>query len=312
MINQDWLRVLALIMTFYCSSLAAETDSFPRVFDHEFGQTIVNAVPQRIVSLEPAQVTDSLIALGHPPVASTTYGLVDADEDRAWPPVIRQQAHKLQIQSIGTPDEPDLETIAGLKPDLIILFPGQGIHTYQRLSLIAPTLVLTWERDFRPSLRTIAHALGADKRAAALLNTLEQLQNDIDRKHRGTSIAIIRPRQHSAWLYGPESNAGRLLTEAGLRVTVPFENTSVTTDSPGAINDLSLERVPEIQADFLFFILYNLDEPIGSYLRHPVWQRNQAVSAGHSAGVQGVAWTNHGPLGALQMLREAKHALDMR
>lgn len=285
-------------------------EGFPVTIDHEFGQTVLTEMPERIVSLEPGEITDTLIALGHPPVASTTYGLDDVQTEEAWPPAIREQARDLGIRSVGTPSEPSLEAIAVLGPDLIIVYPWQAEILYHRLALIAPTLVVPDQRDFRPALRRVARALDARQRAEALLMELQQLQGDIRRAHGGTEVAIIRPRQFSNWLYGPGSNAGQLLTEAGLRVVVPVEDASVTPDSPGAINDLSLERVPGIEADFLFFILYNLDEPLARYLRHPVWQRNAAVAEGRAAGVQGIAWTNHGPLGALEMLGEAKRALD--
>lgn len=285
---------------------------YPLVIDHEFGQTVLARRPERIVSLEPAEITDSLIALGQAPVASATYGLADAGAEGAWPPVIRKQALELGIRSIGTPSEPSLEAIAVLKPDLIVAYAWQAETLYRRLSLIAPTVVVPAERDFRPTLRRIARALDVRQRADALLEELHQVQDRIRQEHDGTEIGIIRPRQFSTWLYGPGSNAGRLLTEAGLRVVVPVEDASVTPDSPGAINDLSLERVPGIKADFLFFILYNLDEPLVTYLRHPVWQRNSAVSEGRRAGVQGIAWTNHGPLGALEMLRQAQRALARR
>lgn len=310
--RRDFLQgvIISLGLAGPVISFGEGQSGYPVTIDHEYGQTVIPARPQRIVSLEPAEVTDSLIALGHPPVASTTYGVADAAAEDAWPPVIREQARQLGIRSIGTPSEPSLEAIAVLKPDLIIAYPWQAATLYRRLSLIAPTLVVPEQRDFRPSLKRIARALDAEDRAEALLDQLRQAQQAISQAHGGTDIAILRPRQFSVWLYGPPSNAGRLLEEAELRVVVPIENASVTADSPGAINDLSLERVPGVEADFLFFILYNLDEPLQSYLRHPIWQRNPAVAGERMAGVQGIAWTNHGPLGALAMLREVKRELD--
>lgn len=312
MTRRDLLRNAMLLVGLAAPAMAigTESGSYPVTVEHEYGETVLPEKPARIVSLEPAEVTDSLIALGHPPVASATYGIPDGQSGDAWPPAIRDPALKAGIRSIGTPSEPSLEAVAVLKPDLIIIYPWQAETIYRRLSLIAPTLVVPDQRDFRPSLRRIARALDASEKAEALLDQLRQLQQSIRQAHEDTDIAIVRPRQFSTWLYGPSSNAGRLLTEAGLNVVVPLEDASVTPDSPGAINDLSLERVPGVEADFLFFILYNLDEPLQSYLCHPIWQRNPAVAASRMAGVQGIAWTNHGPLGALAMLREVKRELD--
>ncbi len=313
MIRSGWRWILILLLGWVASASSTEQGRFPMTFDHAFGQTVLPEPPKRIVSLQPSELTDSLIALGRPPVASTSWGLGDAQAEAAWPPVISDPARELGIRSIGTPTEPSLEAIAVLEPDLIIAYPWQAETLYRRLSLIAPTFVVTTgQRDFRPVLRQVAQVLGATRQAETLLGELHHLQDEIRQAHGGTDIVIIRPRQFSSWLYGPGSNAGQLLEEAGLNVLVPIENASVTPDSPNAINDLSLERVPGVEADFLFFIQYNLEEPLAQYLRHPIWQRNAAVKEGRRAGVQGIAWTNHGPLGALEMLREAKHALDSR
>lgn len=307
------LSLLAtLVPMLFMSSVGFGQDNsgYPKTLQHPLGEIVIPEKPQRIISLEAAQITDSLIALGHPPIASATYGLAGAAEPEAWPPAIRARALELQIPSIGTSHDLSLETIAVLDPDLIIAFPGQAEVLYRRLSLMAPVLVIEPGRDFRPGLQKIAEALEVEQKAEVLIDELEAQQEKIRQAYEGAEIGIIRPRQFFTQLYGPGSNAGRLLTEAGLTVVQPFEGVSITPDSPGAINDVSLERVPEIEADILFFILYNLDQPLGNYLRHPIWQRNPAVAADDTAGVQGNAWTNHGPLGARRMLIEAQQALD--
>lgn len=306
------VRLAALITLLMATTggFGQSPGAYPKTIDQRSGQIVIASRPQRIVSLEAAQITDTLIAIGHPPIASATYGLAGAAEPEAWPPAIRARALDLQIPSIGTSHEPSLETIAVLEPDLIIAFPSQAETLYGRLSLLAPVLVVEPGRDFRPGLRKIAGVLEASDQAEALIEQVRAEQDKIRETHVGTEIGIIRPRQFFTRLYGPGSNAGRLLTEAGLTVVQPFEGLSITPDSPGAINDVSLERIPEIRADFLFFILYNLDQPLSDYLRHPVWQRNRAVAAGNTAGVQGNAWTNHGPLGALRMLKEAQQKLE--
>jgi len=304
----------ALVPMLFMSSAGFGQDNsgYPKTLQHPLGEIVIPEKPQRIISLEAAQITDSLIALGHPPIASATYGLAGAAEPEAWPPAIREKALELQIPSIGTSHDLSLETIVVLKPDLIIAFPGQVEVLYLRLSLMAPVLVIEPGRDFRPGLRKIAEALEVEQKAEVLIDELEAQQEKIRHDYEGTEVGIIRPRQFFTQLYGPGSNAGRLLTEAGLTVVQPFEGVSITPDSPGAINDVSLERIPEIEADFLFFILYNLDRPLADYLRHPIWQRNKSVVVGDTAGVQGNAWTNHGPLGALQMLNQVQRVLGTK
>lgn len=50
-------------------------------------------------------------------------------------------AHDASVVDVGTRQEPNLETITGLKPDLIIASSLRSSKNYETLSKIAPTTV---------------------------------------------------------------------------------------------------------------------------------------------------------------------------
>lgn len=113
----------------------APAQEFPQTLAHRFGETVVEARPERVVSLGYIG-HDNLLALGVVPVAirhwfgDTPHGVwpwAESDLGEARPLVLR--------------GEVSMEQVAALQPDLI-LAPGSGItaEEYAVLSQIAPTV----------------------------------------------------------------------------------------------------------------------------------------------------------------------------
>jgi ABC-type Fe3+-hydroxamate transport system substrate-binding protein len=112
------------------------------------------------------------------------------------------------------------------------------------------------------------------------------------------------------WIYGPPSNAGVILKDLGLELLAVPEGSSITDDAEGAIGQLSLERLPDIRSEHIFVISYNLkDTTVEELIQQPIWRQIPAVRQGNVHAVQGTAWSNHGPLGALSVIDEVAAAL---
>lgn len=301
------LVLLALLVTG-----CAHANEWPIVIEHSQGKTVLTKSPQRVVSLDPVY-TDTLLALGLPPVGSITYGVAPADQLAAWAPAIARRAVDAGIATVGSPGNGNMEAIAALEPDLILVSEYRGRRLYGLLERIAPTVVVDRrERHFRDGLFQIASIIGKQAEAAAIMDEYRKRTAKLKRTIGGRRVAIVRPRQQSVWMSGPPSNPGRVLADAGVDVEPVPQGASITADTPGAIGELSLERIVTIDAPHLFIILYNLDhhDGLGGYLQGPMWQRLPAVKQGNVYGVQGFAWTNHGPIGAMTMLTEAARALN--
>ena len=94
----------------------------PREIEHAAGVTIIESIPERVVVLEWTYAED-LLALGIQPV-----GVADVAGYEAWVNVEPELGD--DVVDVGTRQEPSLESIAALEPDLIIgvLFRHEPIH----------------------------------------------------------------------------------------------------------------------------------------------------------------------------------------
>ena len=308
------------------TATAEEESDFPRTFVHDpslagdeyYGhlpsEVVIGERPERIVSLAPGEYTDGLLALGIEPVGSATYADVSGrsvTDPEAWPPAIADEAVEAEIFSIGSCCEFDVELIASLEPDLIIgtTYDANGDAN---LAELAPLVEPFAGRDWRDTFRQQAFALGSAARAEQVIADWETRVTDLRDRFAGSSVAIVRPRPDSLYVYGPPSNAGTILSEVGLDLLPAPESSSITDDAPGAIGDISLERIGEMaEAEHLFVITYNVDdEQLAGYTSNALWQDLPAVQAGNVHLVEGTAWTNHGPLGADLVLDELEAGLS--
>lgn len=290
-----------------------EASSETRTIEHALGATEVPAEPRRIVSLSVGEITDTLIALDRKPVGSVTYDPV-ADAyggeagNGAYPPALAGRTEG--IESVGV-YEANLEKIAALNPDLIIGETWNTEGVYEELSEIAPTIAVSPERDFKVWLREIGAAIGAEEEAKEVLIRYRERAETVRSEVAGTGVSVVRPRREELLLYGPPSNAGKVLTDLGLEVQpVPESGEDWSGDGTRAIGSLSLEYVPELSGEHIFVISYDLEgTSYEELVQRPLWSQLTAVKEGRVHPVQGVAWTNHGPIGAMLMIDEVENAL---
>jgi len=124
-----------------------------RTVRHALGVARVPAKPRRVVTMDPFAALQVALDLGVPVVGSATF-----PNDDPYPAYLepRQVAG---IEDIGY-TEPDLETIAALRPDLIIGSQDFVEPVYARLRRIAPTVALEFTYDWKRTVRSVAAVLG--------------------------------------------------------------------------------------------------------------------------------------------------------
>jgi len=125
--------------------------------------TASSAEPRRIVSTAPS-ITETVFALG---AGSRLVGVTNYCH---YPP------EALKITKIGTYLEPHVETILGLKPDLVIT-EDSPLHSKDLFSTIGlPSLKVRFETvsDIYASIRAIAAALGVHPRGESLVASIER------------------------------------------------------------------------------------------------------------------------------------------
>lgn len=140
----------------------------PIVMTDATGATVTLDKPATNVIATEWNVTENLVALGVNPT-----GVADVKGYTAWDTVAPL---KNAPTDIGTRGEPSLDTIATLRPDLIVATTDLSAATIKQLRAIAPTMVVksaTGSDQFgvmKTSLDAVARATGTSARATSLWN----------------------------------------------------------------------------------------------------------------------------------------------
>lgn len=195
----------------HATPVATPAAAFPRTISHVLGDTVVPAIPQRVVAVSDFIDLDYLLALDAPPV---TYGFTNAWNSGAMP----WQGAAADIPSFDASVEPQLEKIIEAQPDLIVAM--QSVEDiYDQLSTIAPTIVLGWDTEIRSGLRLVAAALGRDDQAEARLaevDTLVAAGRDTLTPYAGRALMVGFQYADTLYIWGPEAAGSKLFLDLGL------------------------------------------------------------------------------------------------
>ena len=137
------LAIISGLLLYYLPDMTsghnAESNNTSQTFKkktivHDFGTTELKKVPKRIVILDNlyGEILDPLHIT---PVGATT-GQADSHE---FSTLFKKQYKDAKVVSVGWQGNPDLDKIAELKPDLILM-TGEQEDLYDELSEIAPTV----------------------------------------------------------------------------------------------------------------------------------------------------------------------------
>ena len=137
------LAIISGLLLYYLPDMTsghnAESNKTSQTFKektivHDFGTTELKKAPKRIVILDNLY-GEILNPLDITPVGATT-GQADSQE---FSTLFKKQYKDAKVVSVGWQGNPDLDKIAELKPDLILM-TGEQEDLYDELSEIAPTV----------------------------------------------------------------------------------------------------------------------------------------------------------------------------
>lgn len=137
------LAIISGLLLYYLPDMTsghnAESNNTSQTFKektivHDFGTTKLKKVPKRIVILDNLY-GEIMNPLDITPVGATT-GQADSQE---FSTLFKKQYKDAKVVSVGWQGNPDLDKIAELKPDLILM-TGEQEDLYEELSEIAPTV----------------------------------------------------------------------------------------------------------------------------------------------------------------------------
>ncbi|MGV3491574.1 MAG: iron-siderophore ABC transporter substrate-binding protein [Devosia sp.] len=275
---------LALAATLASPALAQE--AFPVTLTHVFGDTTIEAAPQRIVTIG-WMSQDAVLALGQVPVAipEQMWG-GDAQGVLPW---VREA-----IDGLGGPEpkmvnfDTDIpyEELLALNPDLI-LAPYSGVtqEQYDRLSAIAPTVAYAkdpWAASWQDVMLTTGKALGKTADAEALIAATDKTIADAAAANpefagKTFTFGSLWVGSNGMNVYAKTDPRVYLVEQLGLVASAGVEELS---KQPGYYFEVSWENLDQINADVIIS-LDEGDEASDALYAQDVFQRLAPVAEGH-------------------------------
>lgn len=275
------------------------------VIKHAKGELRLQQPPKRIAVLD-VQYADQLITLGELPVGSVGIG---ASEICCFPDYLLDKLGR--FKALGTCEQPDLDAIAALRPDLIVCTQMHE-EIYARLSRIAPTLMFHRNEHWRTMLSVFGDITGKRHEAGKMLQQYRdktaKLADKLAEKLRGQRVALIRPRDTFIRLHTAIHRTGAVLYE-DLGLPAPF---FIAGDfvSDTAYH-ISLEKLPEVNANHYFLLSNELfKERVTDMQRSAVWNSLSAVKKKHVYTVDASNWIgSYGPIGINRIVDDVAQSL---
>ncbi|MEJ5914291.1 siderophore ABC transporter substrate-binding protein [Pseudokineococcus sp. 1T1Z-3] len=259
--------------------VAAETETI--TVTHAQGEEEVPLEPQRVV-VHDLSVLDTLSQLDVEVV-----GVPDFD-------FAEQLPEYADVATVGTLHEPDVEAVAALDPDLIIV-AARSSSSYDALSEVATTIDMSVDStDFLPSARERVTTLGeifgqeaAVEERFEALDAMAQETSDLA-ADAGTAL-IVMTIAGEVSVYGAGSRFNLLYDELGYTPADP----DIPEASHGDV--VSFEYIAETDPDHLFVM--DRDQIIGDgatsaeqVLDNPLVNGTTAVQEGQVAYLDPFAW----------------------
>lgn len=262
------------------TSGASNTDA-TRTVRHAMGTTKITGTPTRVVVLDTGEL-DSAVALGVRPV-----GAVEAIAGEGLPAYLGDAVE--QIKLVGTIEQPNVEAIAALRPDLILSSKVRHEAIYDQLSRVAPTVFseavgVAWKENFALN----AEALGLSDRARRLQAEYEtkarELGAALGEKRADTAVSVVRSVGDEVRIYLKANFLGTILEDAGLPRPKPQDKDEFSETA-------TVERIPDLDGDLMILSRFGDDHRLLARLQgNRLWARLDVVKANRVFEVPDDLW----------------------
>jgi iron complex transport system substrate-binding protein len=253
-----------------------------RVIEHAMGETEVSDNPQRVVVLDTGEL-DSAITLGVVPV-----GAVEAVEGQGFPSYLEDTGG---IEDVGTIEQPNLENIAALNPDLILSSRVRHEAIYDQLSQIAPTVFtdsvgVAWKENFDVHAEALNRTDEAEQIVGEYNRRVDDFQRAMGDRLGETEVSVVRFIPENTRIYQKASFIGTILEDAGLP-RPPSQDVEEF-----AIENASAELIPDMGGDVIFVTNYGPEEEtsLQEITTDPLWNQLEAVQKGRVYEVSDDLW----------------------
>lgn len=276
-----------------------------RTVQHAMGETNVPVKPKRVVVLT-NEGLEAVLALGVKPVGAV--------ESFTQKPFYKHLAAETKgVKTVGSESEPNLETIASLKPDLIIGNKMRQEKVYSQLNAIAPTVFAEELRgDWKANFNLYAKALNKEAEGKQVMADYEKKVQEV-RQNAGDllkqKVSVVRFLAGKTRIYQQQSFTGVLLKDVG------FARTELGQQDEFAL-EISKEQIPQSDGDIIFYFTYDVGDQKGNeqeqeMTNDPLWKNLTAVKNNRAFKVDDVIWNTAGGVkAAMIMLDQLNSIID--
>nr|WP_260216348.1 ABC transporter substrate-binding protein [Streptomyces gossypii] len=231
---------------------SSSDSAFPRTVKHAMDSATLDESPKRIVALDMTFV-DATLALEGKVVGYTTL----AGSDEELPDYFGEDREKFaaDAEPVGTLDEPSLEKIAALEPDLILSAKVRHEKLFPQLQKIAPTVFSeTTGGTWKENLNLVGEALGKEKLAEQKVSAFEKRATTIGdsvRKKEGGNpeVSVVRFVDGPTRIYQENTYTGVIMNDLGFDKPDAAKGNDFNTE-------ISDEEIKKMDADDIFITTY--------------------------------------------------------
>lgn len=283
---------------------AADQDQV-RTVQHAMGTADIKGTPQRVVVLT-NESTEAVLALGVKPVGAVKSWTGDPWYDHL-------KADMEGVTELGEESQPNLELIAGLKPDLIIANKMRHEKIYETLKSIAPTVESEtlrgeWKINFKLYAEALNKKAEGDELVAAFDKRIEDFKTKAGDKLKET-VSVVRFMADKTRVYHTDTFSGIIFDQIGIT-----RNPMTLNAKEQFVDEITKERLPEAEADRLFYFTYDTgdgkaNDTEKAWTSDPLWQSLGAVKAGKAYKVDDAIWNTAGGIKAANLMLDEMYQI---
>ncbi|MFD8014623.1 ABC transporter substrate-binding protein [Streptomyces sp. NPDC058955] len=293
---------------------AGDTTTGAITIDTAQGEVSLDKPAAKVVTLE-WTYAEELVALGVAPVGNA--------DNKGYATWITAEGADLpaQVTDVGNRNEPSLEKIKALQPDLIVIDDDRSKANLKQLQAIAPVLSFTYTT--KPQLATmkknfaeLAKAVGKESEAAEVTARIDtkaaDLKGRLDKAGKsGLKYALAQGftanGAASIRMLGDDAISAQVLNLAGLK-----NGWKGQADAWG-LTTVGVEGLTQVDKDatFLYVAAANDNPFAGDLAGNAVWKGLDFVKSDKALPLDPGTWLFGGPLSAQHVLDETGKALKV-
>ena len=276
------------------SAAAPADDAFPVTIKHAFGETVIETMPERVVTAG-WSVHDVPLALGVAPVAceAANFGVKEGETLLPWSLEAYKALGVDEPVTIDNNDGYDFEAISDALPDIILCtYSGVTEEDYAELTKIAPTVPYpetAWSIPWRENIKIISESLGMKEAGDKLIADTEKLLADKAAEYgvKGQNVVLLNVSatdMGTLYFYLTTDGRGEYLADLGFNM--PPSLVEMAGDSKDFYIAVSAEDADKL-SDIDGLVVYGDEAFKEQIMADPLLALIPAVANGYLAMVEG-------------------------